>query len=148
MLVTPVNAADKGVDFAARKLTFQHLIKTLTSFYSTIAIMAQLSSSASLRQALRIPNSNSVSVPLFLVPSFHTRHSRPFSNTGICLSKLARKPIGVPPEVSLTLIYPRPPKEPPADPFKPPEDPTLRIQGPKGTSNGKTFTMRKSRSGN
>jgi hypothetical protein len=41
----------------------------------------------------------------------------------------------VPADVSLTIIHPKPPKKPPANPFLPPDDPTLRIEGPKGKVN-------------
>jgi hypothetical protein len=61
-----------------------------------------------------------------------TSSSRSFSTTPIPQSKLARKPISVPNDVTLTLVHPKPPTKPPANPWQEPEERTLRIDGPKG----------------
>jgi hypothetical protein len=81
-------------------------------------------------RALKITSHGPLTVPLFLVP--RPSHLRPFSASALRPAKLPKMPVAVPPDVTLTLLHPRPPL--PDDPAAlEPRDPSLRIEGPLGT---------------
>ncbi|KAF2670444.1 mitochondrial 54S ribosomal protein YmL16 [Microthyrium microscopicum] len=94
--------------------------------------MAPISHTKALQRALNISPST-LSAPVFLVPSIQRKLAiRSFSATTPCSSKLARKLVPVPPEVSLTMVYPPPKKAVRSMTMPQPDPPTLRVEGPLG----------------